>query len=123
MREKAQKEGKPWRYRFNPKKASTSPTAPIRFKMPTAGETTFNDLIRGPITIPNTEMDDWILLRGNGSPTYNFSVVIDDNYQGITHVVRGEDYINNTPEADCAVSGFGNESAGVCACADDLGRG
>jgi glutamyl-tRNA synthetase len=98
MREKAQKEGKPWRYRFNPKKVSTSPTAPIRFKMPTAGETTFNDLIRGPITIPNTEMDDWILLRGNGSPTYNFSVVIDDNYQGITHVVRGEDHINNTPK-------------------------
>lgn len=98
LREKAQKAGKPWRYRFNPNKVSDSPTAPIRLKMPTTGETTFNDLIRGPISIPNTEMDDWIILRGNGIPTYNFSVVIDDHDQGITHVIRGEDHINNTPK-------------------------
>lgn len=98
MREKAQKAGKPWRYRMNPNKISDSPNAPIRLKMPTTGETTFNDLIRGPITIPNTEMEDWILLRGNGIPTYNFSVVVDDHDQGVTQVIRGEDHINNTPK-------------------------
>jgi glutamyl-tRNA synthetase len=98
LREQAQKAGKPWRYRYNPNKVSNSPTAPIRLRMPTTGETTFNDLIRGPITIPNSEMDDWILLRGNGTPTYNFSVVIDDHDQAVTHVIRGEDHINNTPK-------------------------
>lgn len=99
LKEKAVKAGRPYRYPgFSPDKVSTSPTAPIRLKMPKGGETTFNDLIRGPITIPNSEVEDWVILRGSGAPTYNFCVVIDDNAQKISHVIRGEDHINNTPK-------------------------
>ncbi|MBY0370927.1 glutamate--tRNA ligase, partial [bacterium] len=70
----------------------------VRVVVPKEGETGFDDQIRGPITIRNADMDDWVILRPNGVPTYNFSVVIDDHDMGITHVLRGEDHINNTPK-------------------------
>lgn len=69
----------------------------IRFKNPPEGSVTFNDLVCGEITISNSEMDDLILIRGDGFPTYNFCVVIDDMDMRITHVIRGADHINNTP--------------------------
>lgn len=69
----------------------------IRFKNPLEGEVVFNDHVRGEIRISNTELDDLIIRRSDGAPTYNFCVVIDDWEMGITHVVRGEDHINNTP--------------------------
>ena len=69
----------------------------IRFKNPLDGEVVFNDQVRGEIRISNTELDDLIIRRTDGAPTYNFCVVIDDWDMGITHVVRGEDHINNTP--------------------------
>lgn len=69
----------------------------IRFKNPLAGEVVINDHIRGEIRISNTELDDLIIKRTDGAPTYNFCVVVDDWDMGITHVVRGEDHINNTP--------------------------
>lgn len=69
----------------------------IRFKNPLDGKVTFNDHVRGTIEIANSELDDLIILRSDGTPTYNFCVVIDDWDMGITHVVRGEDHINNTP--------------------------
>lgn len=69
----------------------------IRFKNPTEGEVVVEDLIRGPIVFQNTELDDLIIARADGSPTYNFCVVVDDMDMGITHVVRGDDHINNTP--------------------------
>jgi len=69
----------------------------IRFKNPTEGEVTFDDKVRGTITVKNFELDDLIIARSDGSPTYNFCVVIDDWDMGITHVVRGDDHINNTP--------------------------
>ncbi|QCI21393.1 glutamate--tRNA ligase [Buchnera aphidicola (Hyadaphis tataricae)] len=69
----------------------------IRFKNPISGKVTFNDAIRGNITFENSELDDLIIQRSNGMPTYNFCVVIDDLDMKITHVIRGEDHINNTP--------------------------
>ncbi|MFT6267328.1 MAG: glutamyl-tRNA synthetase [Alphaproteobacteria bacterium] len=69
----------------------------IRFKNPQEGEVVFKDHVRGEIHISNTELDDLIIRRTDGAPTYNFCVVIDDWEMGISHVVRGEDHINNTP--------------------------
>jgi glutamyl-tRNA synthetase len=69
----------------------------IRFKNPLEGDVVINDHIRGEIRISNTELDDLIIKRTDGAPTYNFCVVVDDWDMGITHVVRGEDHINNTP--------------------------
>jgi glutamyl-tRNA synthetase len=69
----------------------------IRFKNPTDGVVEFDDLIRGTLTFSNTELDDLIIARSDGTPTYNFTVVVDDWDMGITHVIRGDDHINNTP--------------------------
>jgi len=69
----------------------------IRFKNPLEGKVVINDHVRGKIEISNTELDDLIIQRTDGTPTYNFCVVVDDWDMGITHVVRGEDHINNTP--------------------------
>ncbi len=69
----------------------------VRFKNPQEGSVVFEDAIRGRIEISNSELDDLIIRRTDGTPTYNFCVVIDDWDMGITHVVRGEDHINNTP--------------------------
>lgn len=69
----------------------------IRFKNPEGGSVSFTDLIRGKITVQNSELDDLIIARTDGTPTYNFTVVIDDIDMKITHVIRGDDHINNTP--------------------------
>ncbi len=69
----------------------------IRFRNPLDGEVVVDDLIRGRIVIRNNELDDLIIARADGSPTYNFCVVVDDLDMGITHVIRGDDHINNTP--------------------------
>ena len=69
----------------------------VRLKNPLDGEVTFKDLIKGEITVANSELDDLVLLRGDGVPTYNFGVVIDDLDMNITHVIRGDDHVNNTP--------------------------
>lgn len=69
----------------------------IRFRNPEKGQVIFYDKIRGEIVFENKELDDLIILRSNGIPTYNFCVVIDDRDMKITHVIRGEDHINNTP--------------------------
>ena len=69
----------------------------IRFKTPQEGEVGWNDLVKGPITFPNSELDDLVLLRADGVPTYNFGVVVDDLDMNITHVIRGDDHVNNTP--------------------------
>lgn len=69
----------------------------IRFRTPDSGEVTFNDLVKGPITVANAELDDLVIMRADGIPTYNFGVVIDDADMNITHVVRGDDHVNNTP--------------------------
>ncbi len=69
----------------------------IRFKTPLSGIVTFDDMVRGPISFQAEELDDLIILRTDGTPTYNFTVVVDDATMGVTHVIRGDDHINNTP--------------------------
>jgi len=69
----------------------------LRFKNPLDGDVTWNDLVKGPITVSNEELDDLVLLRADGIPTYNFGVVVDDIDMAMTHVIRGDDHVNNTP--------------------------
>ena len=69
----------------------------IRFRTPGEGSVGWNDLVKGPIAFPNAELDDLVLLRADGVPTYNFGVVVDDLDMAITHVIRGDDHVNNTP--------------------------
>ncbi len=79
----------------------------IRQKMPTEGESTYTDLVYGDITIPNDELDDQILIKADGFPTYNFANVIDDHTMGITHVVRGSEYLSSTPKYNALYEAFG----------------
>jgi glutamyl-tRNA synthetase len=69
----------------------------IRFKTPQEGQVGWRDLVKGPIEFPNAELDDLVLLRADGVPTYNFGVVVDDIDMEMTHVIRGDDHVNNTP--------------------------
>jgi glutamyl-tRNA synthetase len=69
----------------------------VRFKNPTAGEVVVDDLVRGTVVFQNSELDDLIIARSDGTPTYNFCVVVDDSDMQITHVIRGDDHLNNTP--------------------------
>jgi len=80
----------------------------VRFKIPRdIAEITFDDLIRGAITIETEQIDDFILARSDGTPTYNFVVVVDDAYMRISHVIRGEDHISNTPKQVLLYQAFG----------------
>ena len=69
----------------------------VRFRNPTEGAVVVEDLVHGAVTFQNAELDDLIIARSDGTPTYNFSVVVDDKDMGITHVIRGDDHLNNTP--------------------------
>lgn len=91
-----------WKYDRKWRDSSETPpagvTPVIRLKVPLDGTVTWNDLTKGGISIPNSQLDDFIILRSNGSPTYNFCVVVDDSDMGMSHVIRGDDHINNTPK-------------------------
>jgi glutamyl-tRNA synthetase len=82
-------------------------TPAIRFKAPQEGKTVLPDLIKGTVEFDNAEMDDLVILRSDGWPTYNFSVVVDDATMGITHVIRGDDHVNNTPRQILLYQAFG----------------
>ncbi|MDX9762689.1 MAG: glutamate--tRNA ligase [Desulfomonilia bacterium] len=79
----------------------------VRIALPSSGVTSFDDMIKGRITVDNAELDDFILLRSDGMPTYNLVVVIDDALMGITHVIRGDDHVNNTPRQVLIYQAFG----------------
>jgi len=84
--------------RYNGKcKAANHSEGVIRFKNPVDGEVVINDLVKGDIVVANKELDDLIIARSDGTPTYNLTVVVDDMDMGISHVIRGDDHINNTP--------------------------
>ncbi len=82
--------------------------APIRFRTPQEGTVGWKDLVKGPIAFPNAELDDLVLLRADGVPTYNFGVVVDDLDMKITHVIRGDDHVNNTPRQIHIFRALGN---------------
>ena len=123
MRERQRAGGEKPRYdgRWRPERARAAGLVPpkdrppvVRFRNPDEGEVTFNDLIKGPITIGNAELDDLVLLRSDGVPTYNFGVVVDDLDMNITHVIRGDDHVNNTPrQVNIFQAIFGNAGAAL----------
>jgi glutamyl-tRNA synthetase len=89
--------------RWRPERAKAAGLVPperapvIRFRTPEEGDVGWEDLVKGPISFPNQELDDLVILRADGVPTYNFGVVVDDLDMQITHVIRGDDHVNNTP--------------------------
>jgi len=105
MREQQRARGEKTRYdgRWRPEPGKTLPPAPtgvtpvVRFRNPVDGMVTWDDLVKGPISIANEEIDDLIIQRPDGVPTYNLAVVVDDWDMKITHVFRGDEHINNTP--------------------------
>ncbi|WP_417252127.1 glutamate--tRNA ligase [Castellaniella sp.] len=105
MREKARAIGAKPRYdgTWRPEPGKTLPPVPdsiqpvVRFRSPQIGVTTWDDLVKGPISFDNQELDDLVIARPDGTPTYNFCVVVDDWDMQISHVIRGDDHVNNTP--------------------------
>jgi glutamyl-tRNA synthetase len=105
LRESQMKAGLKPKYdgKWRPESGKSLPPTPnniqpvVRFKNPTSGVVSWHDLVKGEITIANEELDDLVIARGDGTPTYNFCVVIDDWEMKVTHVIRGDDHINNTP--------------------------
>jgi glutamyl-tRNA synthetase len=105
MRERARAQGLKPRYdgTWRPEPGKTLPAIPegirpvVRFKNPLTGVTRWDDMVKGPISFDNGELDDLIIARPDGTPTYNFCVVVDDWDMAITHVLRGDDHVNNTP--------------------------
>ncbi len=100
MRKQAQAEGRKPKYdgTCRHKELSDSEDAVVRFAAPQAGSTVVKDVIKGNIVFQNTELDDFIIQRSDGIPTYNFVVVVDDVTMGINTVIRGDDHVNNTPK-------------------------
>ena len=88
---------------------SGCPGSVVRFRCPEVGATVVHDLIKGDISFNNEELDDLILERADGYPTYNFAVVVDDAQMGITHVIRGDDHVNNTPKQILIYEALGYE--------------
>ena len=105
MRERMRAAGEKPRYdgTWRPESGKTLPPVPegrkpvVRFKNPLDGDVTWNDMVKGPITISNRELDDLVIARPDGTPTYNFCVAVDDWDMKMTHVIRGDDHVNNTP--------------------------
>ena len=100
MREKARAEGKPLRYdgRWRDRDPATAPAGAkpvIRLKAPQTGETVVNDEVQGRVVWQNENLDDLVLLRSDGTPTYMLAVVVDDHDMGVTHIIRGDDHLTN----------------------------
>ena len=96
-REVAQKRNETFRYSGRCRERGLTAGA-LRLRIPTEGATVVNDLVHGPVTFEHSQLDDWILVRTDGTPTYNFCVVVDDVTMRITHVIRGDDHLSNTPK-------------------------
>ena len=111
FRETARAEGRSTLYRspWRDADASTHPDAPfvIRIKAPDGGQTVIRDAVQGDVTIDNAQLDDMILLRSDGSPVYMLAVVVDDHDMGVTHVIRGDDHLNNAARQMMIYHGMG----------------
>ena len=114
-RKRAREDGRPqrfespWRER-DPQEAPKEVAPVVRFKAPREGETVIEDRVQGIVRVPNAEIDDMVLLRSDGSPTYMLSVVVDDHDMGITHVVRGDDHLTNAFRQTCLFEAIGWEA-------------
>src|SRR5436190_16005676 len=99
-REKAQAERRPFRITSEWRDCEAGPEQEgkpfvVRIKTPNEGETAIDDLVQGRVTVANAELDDFVLLRSDGTPTYMLAVVVDDHDMGVTHIIRGDDHLNN----------------------------
>ncbi len=94
----------------------------VRFKTPREGVTAFDDVVKGHLEFKNSQLDDWVIQRSDGIPTYNFCVVVDDWDMGITHVIRGDDHVNNTPKQINLYHALGAEVPVFCHVAMILGE-
>lgn len=100
-RQLAVSSGQPMKYDGKCRNLKSSPSgmpAAVRFKMPEEGQTIVNDLIKGQVIFDNSQLEDLVIMRSDGTPTYNFVVVVDDVEMKISHVIRGDDHLNNTPK-------------------------
>lgn len=97
QREAARAEKRPFRIESPWRDRADGPDTPavIRLKAPREGEVTIEDRVQGPVTVRNAELDDFVLLRSDGTPTYMLAVVVDDHDMGVTHIIRGDDHLNN----------------------------
>lgn len=112
MREKARAEGSPTFYdrRWRDRPASDAPKdikPVIRIKAPLTGESSIRDHVQGEVRVNNEQLDDMIILRSDGVPTYMLAVVVDDHDMGVTHVIRGDDHLNNTFRQNVIIDGMG----------------
>lgn len=112
MREKARAEGRPMRYdgRWRDRDPSEAPAGVkpvIRLRAPQEGETSVDDLVQGKVTWANKDLDDLVLLRSDGNPTYMLAVVVDDHDMGVTHVIRGDDHLTNAARQTQIYQGMG----------------
>ncbi len=110
-RKEAEAQGRPFLYdgRCRDRHWDASIPAAIRLRMPTTGDIVLEDLIKGEVRVPADSLDDWIIARMDGTPTYNFCVVVDDTHMGVTHVVRGDDHVANTPKQIALYRALGYE--------------
>ena len=111
-REKAQAERRPFRIDSEwrdcePGPAEESKPFVVRLKTPTQGETLLDDMVQGEVTVSNSEIDDFVLLRSDGTPTYMLAVVVDDQDMGVTHIIRGDDHLNNAFRQLCLIRAMG----------------
>ncbi|MEE9331459.1 MAG: glutamate--tRNA ligase [Methylophilaceae bacterium] len=115
LREQQKQQGVKPRYdgKWRPEEGKTLPEVPadtkpvVRFKNPQGGVVSWHDMVKGKIEIANTELDDVIIARSDGTPTYNFCVVVDDTEMGISQVIRGDDHVNNTPRQINMINALG----------------
>jgi glutamyl-tRNA synthetase len=109
QREKAQADRRPFRIDSKWRDSSEEDEGPfvVRLKAPREGETVIEDKVQGRVVVQNAELDDFILLRSDGSPTYMLAVVVDDHDMGVTHVIRGDDHLNNAFRQLAIVRGMG----------------
>jgi glutamyl-tRNA synthetase len=117
-RERAQAEKKNFRYdracrelsaEESQRRAANGEPFVTRFIVPQSGATSFDDQVHGQVSFDNSALDDFVILRSDGLPTYHLAVVVDDHAMGITHVIRGDDHISNTPKQVLLYRGFGWE--------------
>lgn len=121
-RKEAMKKGKPPKYdgrcrNLNQPVEGRRPA--LRFKAPLEGQTVFQDMVKGRVSFENQQLDDLIIVRSDGWPTYNFCVVVDDALMKITHVIRGDDHLNNTPRQIIMFQAFGYAIPPIRTCLDD----
>jgi glutamyl-tRNA synthetase len=113
--QEARKEKPRYDGRWRPEAGKTLPVPPagvepvVRFRNPLDGVVMWEDQVKGRIEFANTELDDFIIARADGTPTYNFCVVVDDSDMGITHVIRGDDHVNNTPRQINLLKALGSQ--------------